>query len=41
MPLARSFERYLSKLVRDEYKKRSLMETDLLLSGLGARRVSP
>jgi hypothetical protein len=32
---ARSLEKYLSKLVRDEHKKRGLLETHLLLSGLG------
>ena len=31
---ARSLERYLSKLVRDEYSKSGLLETCLLLSGL-------
>lgn len=31
---ARSLEKYLSKLVRDEYTKRNLHETCLLLSGL-------
>jgi hypothetical protein len=32
---ARSLEKYLSQLVRAEYKKRGLMETHLLLAGLG------
>lgn len=31
---ARSLEKYLSKLVRDEYSKSGLLETCLLLSGL-------
>jgi hypothetical protein len=31
---ARSLEKYLSKVVREEYTKRGLLETHLLLSGL-------